>query len=191
MMALRIIVSVLAIFLVGAAMPAVAGELVIVASSAPDFKPGQIIKTDAAIEVPAGTRITVVSQAGKSLTLKGPHAGPPGLRSEGGGDGGLISSLSGLLLGSGKEKSLGAVRAGRELSPPTEPWMINVHRSGRHCFQAARSAKLWRAETAKKWVFSLKNMVDKTKSVADWPAGLETLDWPSKVTLGDGVTYMA
>ncbi len=191
-MAIRILVSVLAIFLVWATLPAVAGELVIVASSAPNFKPGQIIKTDTAIEVPQGTSITVVSQAGKTLTLKGPHSGPPALSSEGGGNGRLVSSLSDLLLGSGKEKtSLGTVRAGRGPPPPSALWVINVHRSGHYCFQAAASAKLWRAETDQKWSFSLKNMADKTKSVADWPAGPETLDWPSKVTLGDGVIYMA
>lgn len=191
-MAIRILVPVLAIFLVWATIPAVAGELVIVASSAPDFKPGQIIKTDAVIQIPAGTSITVVSQAGKSLTLKGPYAGSPAPSVQDGGDGRLVSSLSNLLLGPGKEKtSLGAVRAGRLPPPPSEPWAINVHRAGHYCFQAAGSVKLWRAETDRNWVFFLKNMVDKTKSVADWPAGTNTLDWPSKVTLGDGVTYMA
>lgn len=120
-MTIRILVPVLAIFLVWATFPAAAGELVIVASSAPNFKPGQIIKTDPVIEVPAGTSITVVSQTGKSLTLKGPYSGSPALSSEDGGDGRVVSSLSNLLLGPGKEKSLGAVRAGRGLTPPGHP----------------------------------------------------------------------
>ena len=190
-MAIRMFAPVLAIFLVWVAIPAVAGELVIVASSAPDLKPGQIIKTDAVIQVPSGTSITIVSQTGKLLTLKGPYTGPPGPRGQGGGDKNLISSLSNLLLRLGEETSIGGSRAGRGLTAPSEPWAISVHRSGHFCYQAAASAKLWRAKTVRNWNFSLKNMVDKTKLVTNWPAGSETLDWPSKVTLGDGVTYMA
>ena len=36
-----------------------------------------------------------------------------------------------------------------------------------------------------------KNLGDKTKAKVAWPTGVSTLIWPSKVTLSDGVQYLA
>ena len=63
-----------------------AAQLVVVASTAPAIKPGQIVDGAKKLEIPAGASVTLVSQAGKSMKLAGPYSGVPDSGS-GGGDG--------------------------------------------------------------------------------------------------------
>ncbi len=192
-MAFRCIGSFFGLILMILAFSAQAAELVVVASSAPSLKLGQVVNSDAPLDIPEGASVTVVSSSGKTVTLKGPHAGPAGI---GGGSSGddtrLIASLSSLVSGSGKETtSVGVMRAVAPPAPPADPWAIDIGDSGDHCVPAKGSAKLWRANGKRARVLILKNLSDKTKARADWPAGANTLTWPSQVTLSDGVQYLA
>ena len=49
---------------------------------------------------------------------------------------------------------------------------------------------LWREKAVKARILTLKNLTDKSKSKAEWPAGSATLKWPSKVNLTDGARYL-
>lgn len=191
----RWISSFIGILLMTAAFSAQAQQLVVIASGAPSLKPGQVVKSGTAIEIPAGASVTLVSETGKTVTLKGPFSGPAKAGGQGGGKGGaddkLIASLSGLLSGSGKETgSLGAMRAVAPLKPPSDAWVINTGKSGDFCVQAKGPVMLWRGKAAKARILTLKNLTDKSKSKAEWPAGSATLEWPSKVTLADGARYL-
>ena len=194
-MTVRWISSFIGILLMTAAFSAQAQQLVVIASGAPSLKPGQVVKSGTAIEIPAGASVTLVSETGKTVTLKGPFSGPAKAGGQGGGKGGadnkLIASLSGLLSGSGKETgSLGAMRAVAPLKPPSDAWVINTGKSGDFCVQATGPVMLWREKAAKARILTLKNLTDKSKSKAEWPAGSTTLEWPSKVTLADGARYL-
>ena len=189
---MRVFLTVLGVILFAASSPAWAQDLVVVNSTAPSVKPGQIVKSDAPIDVPAGTSVTLVSESGKILTLQGPHSGPPGLGGGGGGDADLLSSLSGLLSASGRETaSLGTMRAISPPMPPNDPWVINIGRSGDHCVSKGGPVTLWRAKSAKAASLSLKNLNDRSKSKANWPAGARILQWPAGVVLADGARYLA
>ncbi len=190
----RWISSFIGILLMTAAFSAQAQQLVVIASGAPSLKPGQVVKSGTAIEIPAGASVTLVSETGKTVTLKGPFSGPAKAGGQGGGKGGgdkLIASLSGLLSGSGKETgSLGAMRAVAPLKPPSDAWVINTGKSGVFCVQAKGPVMLWREKAAKARILTLKNLTDKSRSKAEWPAGSATLEWPSKVNLTDGARYL-
>ncbi|MCH7937895.1 MAG: hypothetical protein IH994_12535 [Proteobacteria bacterium] len=178
-----------------AAFSAQAQQLVVIASGAPSLKPGQVVKSGTAIEIPAGASVTLVSETGKMVTLKGPFSGPAEAGGQGGGqgsaDGKLIASLSGLLSGSGKETgSLGTMRAIAPPKPPSDPWVIDTGKSGDFCVQAKGPVMLWREKAGKARILTLKNLTDKSKSKAEWPAGSATLEWPSKVNLTDGARYL-
>jgi len=193
-MAHRWISSLFGIFLMTAAFSAQAQQLVVIASGAPAFKPGQVVKAGTAVEIPAGASVTLVTETGKMVVLKGPFSGPAQAGGQGGdkgGDGKLITSLSELLSGSGKESgSLGTMRAVAPPKPPTDAWVINTGKSGEFCLLAKGPAVLWRAKAAKGRTVTLKNLGDKSKSTAQWPAGNATMAWPSKVTLADGARYL-
>ena len=191
MTSIRRTASVFCLFLMTMAFSAQAAELVVVASSAPTLKLGQVVNSDTPLDIPDGASVTVVSSSGKTVTLKGPHAGPAGIGGDKSGDTRLIASLSNLIAGSGKETtSLGVIRSVAPPAPPTDPWVINIGDSDDHCVPAKGPAKLWRANGKKARVLMLKNLSDKTKATADWPAGTHTLIWPSRVTLSDGVQYL-
>lgn len=191
MMAGRWISSFIGILLMTAAFSAQAQQLVVIASGAPSLKPGQVVNSGTAIEIPAGASVTLVSETGKTVILKGPFSGPVKAGGEGGGDNKLIASLSGLLSGSGKETgSLGTMRAATPPKPPSDAWVINTGKSGVFCVQAKGPVMLWREKAAKARILTLKNLTDKSRSKAKWPAGSATLEWPSKVNLTDGARYL-
>ncbi len=191
MMTIRWISSLIGILLMTAAFSAQAQQLVVIASGAPSLKPGQVVNSGTAIEIPAGASVTLVSETGKTVTLKGPFSGPAKAGGKGGGDDKLIASLSGLLSGSGKETgSLGTMRAATPPKPPSDAWVINTGKSGVFCVQAKGPVMLWREKAAKARILTLKNLTDKSRSKAEWPAGSATLEWPSKVNLTDGARYL-
>ena len=140
MMTGRWISSFIGILLMTAAFSAQAQQLVVIASGAPSLKPGQVVKSGTALEIPAGASVTLVSETGKPVTLKGPFSGPAKAGGQGNGQGGddkLIASLSGLLSGSGKETgSLGVMRAVAPPKPPSDAWVIDTGKSGDVCVQA-------------------------------------------------------
>ena len=189
---MRVLITVLVVIMFTVSTAARAQDLVVVSSTAPSVAPGQMIKSDASIDVPAGASVTLVSESGKILTLTGPHSGLPGLEGRGGGgDANLLSSLSGLLSASGKETaSLGTMRAVSPPKPPGDPWVINIGRSGDHCVAKGGPATLWRAKSAKAVTLTLKNLNDRSKAKAAWPAGAGTLQWPSGVTIAEGAKYL-
>ncbi len=197
-MTVRWISSFIGILLMTWAFSAQAQQLVVIASGAPSLKPGQVVKSGAAIEIPAGASVTLVSETGKTVILKGPFSGPAKAGDQGGGQGDgkgegdkLIASLSGLLSGSGRETgSLGTMRAAAPPKPPSDAWVINTGKSGDFCVPAKGPVMLWRDKAAKARILTLKNLTDKSKSTAEWPAGSATLKWPSKVKITDGARYL-
>ena len=78
---------VLAAFMALAAPPAGAANLVVIASTAPGFAPGQIVHSDDPIEVPKGATVTLVSDTGNIVTVPGPHSGPAEIAAGPGGGG--------------------------------------------------------------------------------------------------------
>lgn len=193
MMIIRWILSFIGILLMTAAFSAQAQQLVVIASGVPAYKPGQVVKSGTAIEIPAGASITLVTETGQMVSLKGPFSGPAKADGQGGGKGDakLIASLSGLLSGSGRETgSLGTMRAIAPPKPPTDAWVINTGKSGDFCVKAKGPVMLWRAKAGKTRTLTLKNLTDKSRSKAKWPAGSATLEWPSKVNLTEGARYL-
>ena len=55
---------------------AVAGEAVIIASTAPEHRPGMIIAEDQVLSLPAGTSATVLFASGQTQHLSGPFHAP-------------------------------------------------------------------------------------------------------------------
>ena len=169
---------------------AAAADLVVIASSATGIKAGQMVKSGAALDVPTGANVTLVSQSGKTIMLKGPFSGVPGGGAGGGGDKSLVSSLSKLLSASGgKSVALGAMRSGVPKEPDT-PWAVEVGRTGTHCVPAGGPVTLWRGDAAKASSIRIKNMTAGTKAEIAWPAGAKTLAWPAEATVADGNIYL-
>ncbi|MDG5494868.1 hypothetical protein [Niveispirillum sp. BGYR6] len=182
--------SALALLLTAAtALPAAAAELVVVESSAPALAPGQVLDSEAALSLPAGSRLVLVSADGATINLQGPFSGKPG-NGAGGSSGGVTQSLASLLSARDSDTaSLGAVRAASSAQPLPRPWLVDASQSGHGCLQPGAAPVLWRAATA---------ATDLTLAPADrawtattpWPAGAQDLALPADVPFADGATYL-
>ncbi len=83
-MRLLIIIGTL-FFLVWLNGMAEAVELVVIRSTAPGLEPGQVVDGNKKLKLPAGVKLTLISQDGKPLTLEGPFSGIPRTGKSGGG----------------------------------------------------------------------------------------------------------
>ena len=189
-MASRTIPWLTSLFLVGLLATAQAGDLVVVASTAPGFKLGQIIDAGASLNIPAEKSVTLASESGKMVQIKGPHNGPPGIADDGIKEPSLIAALSRLLSGPAANKTaIGAMRSGRS-SAPADPWVVETGKRGKnYCIQEGGPALLWRSNQAKVTILTLENLTTKNKVVVVWPRSTRTMTWPPKITLLDGAKY--
>ena len=156
-MAMRGIGAFIGLVLVLSALPAPAAEFVVVAGGAPGLMPGQVVQSGATLEIPTGASVTLVSESGKTLTLKGPHSGPAGTGGGGNPGPGLIKALSGLLTVSGQETaSLGTMRGVQPPPPPVRGtnvslqrlWPVTAHRCPCCSSNACTSATSQQRESA-------------------------------------------
>ncbi|MDP7667220.1 MAG: hypothetical protein QF738_04060 [Rhodospirillales bacterium] len=170
---------------------ALAAEMVVVASTAPGIEPGQVVESSARFKVPAGATVTLISQSGKPVIVKGPFAGAPSGNEDAKGDTSVVSSLAKLFSGPGAETSgLGAMRSTRTKGPP-EPWLIDVSRSGNHCVSAPQEAAFWRRANRTSTTLGLRQLSQDGSAEVNWLRGADTLRWPEDFPLVDGGEYIA
>ena len=114
----RTVPSLICLFLLAVAIPAQAAELVVVLSTAPKLKLGQIINAGDPLNLAAGESITLASESGKMTLLKGPHSGPSGIVDDGIREPNLVGALSKLLTGTTSQTTRLAAMRGGDSSPP-------------------------------------------------------------------------
>ncbi len=181
------------LILFGALASADAADLVILNSTQPDLPEGGIIDATAMLSVAAGARVTLVGEAGRKITLKGPYSGAPGAAepAAGGGFGSrLLAALSRLIVGMPADRSkLGGTR-GTGGAMSDDIWMVNVPTTGDHyCLRTDIPTRLWRPQADEAADLSIKRL-GQTWVRTEWPPGEATLAWPGGVELTDNTTYL-
>ena len=188
---MRIIFLIISIAFVGAG-DAVARQLVVIKSSSPSYSVGKILDQAQALNLSAGTDLTVVEEDGKVTKLTGPFSGvlsknndDPSARI----DGRMITTLSRLV----SKESDGRASIGKMRSAPgkgsNDPWVINLRRWGDHCVQAGK-ARFWRVKSPKKAKFTIReNWRGGKLAIARWPRKTAEIKWPKKLPLSDGAKY--
>ncbi|MFN0042307.1 MAG: hypothetical protein ACKVSF_03730 [Alphaproteobacteria bacterium] len=171
--------------------PAVAADIVIVASNVPAHKAGQIIDSAAMLDLAAGQKLTFIAGNGKSVTRAGPYKGPVWDTAPPAADKKFMDALASLAAGQAKGgQTLGAVR-GAHKGEPVDPWVVDIGRGGDQCVASGAALQLWRASADKPAVLHLAGAKDEGRAQTDWPAGAAMLPWPAEVKLADGAVYMA
>lgn len=169
---------------------AIALDVVVVDSSASDIPAGTVISAGMAINLEAGTEITVLGADGSIGILKGPYRGSISQDTGDGADEGeVISAVKSLITKSNKQSSaLGAVRSITS-TQATDLWSISVAKSGIYCVMSNIQPKLIRKHSAK----SVKLTVKKRKGVKHevfWAAGEYSIEWPEEVPIEEGAAYL-
>jgi hypothetical protein len=170
-----------------------ARQLVVIESSSPSIKSGQILDSAKPLNLDKDVKLTLITDDGRVTKLSGPFSGLPDSKSSSAGassSGGtrMIAMLS-RLVGpkSMDQSSIGTVRSGVG-TPPSDPWMIDVKRRGAHCVKE-NSVKFWRPKSRRSSKISVLLMPSGSKVKVKWPKRTALLKWPGSVPLTDGAAY--
>lgn len=161
--------------------PAMA-DLVVVRTTAPALKAGQVVASGSKVNLPAGTSAVFLGQDGKAITINGPFDGVPKAGAAGG-DPNVVASLSRLLTaGSGDTASLGVTRGALF----DDPYGVNIA-TGVHCQVSGRPAVINRGKAVRMTRVTVSGT--KGESTVNWGKDDATVNWPAAVGMEDGATY--
>ncbi len=182
-------VGLMLIVLALTATKAIAAEVVVLKSTALEYKAGQVFDGSSTIELPIGARIVLMTDSGKPLTLDGPFSGPPAPGNPAN-NGQLTSALSSLVAKGGVEtKKLGTFRVldlstddGASSASNEGLRQVDVLAGGNQCVLSGAKPRLLVKEAALGSV--LKVAAGKIKAVglavegggADWPAEIKVIE---------------
>lgn len=170
---------------VGFSLSVHAAELVVVASTAPDYKVGMVVDGNDPIRVAKGGEVTFISSAGVPLKLVGPYKGVPDT-SGNRGEAGLVDALSDVIRSAPQNTaSAGVMRA--SLFESGDPWLIDSSKAGSYCVAGSKPVMFWRAIIIGEVQASLE--VGGQRSRIVWAAGSHTAEWPVGLPVSDGETY--
>jgi hypothetical protein len=180
------------LILFGLLASADAASLLILKSTQSDLPEGGIIDATAMLSIPAGARLTLVGEAGRKITLRGPYSGTAGAAEQAAGNGfgsRMLAALSRLIVGTPPESSrIGAFR-GAASATLDDIWRVNVSTTGEHCLRTDIPTRLWRPRADKAAALSIKRP-RQTWVWTVWPPGEATLAWPSGVEVSDDTAYL-
>jgi hypothetical protein len=162
----------LAASVVAFAAPAMAAKQIVVRSSGPSAKVypvGKQLEAGARVSLRAGDSLTVLGAA-KARVLQGPGS----FKIAAGGDTDAFS------------RSRFSARRGPPL--PRGPWALDVEQSGQVCAAAKQPISLWRSVAEQETTVTITGAKGKPVTL-NWPAGSESLSWPSALPLEEGRTY--
>ena len=157
--------------------------------SATAYSPGSLLPGNKVIRLVAGDHLTVLEGGGTrqfdgpgSFVLAAPSAQ-------------ATSALAQLFSQNRPPPSrLGAARghARGGISTPSNLWQIDVTWPGNFCFVAGRPMSIWRpdADAANAVSVSITRVSDNSKLTVAWRGGDSAVDWPARMPLADGETYL-
>lgn len=185
---LRTTTLTLALAAVLAGGAAQAENLIVAEARGVSLKPGSTVDSTKPLVLKQGQHVTLISQAGATLSIDGPYNQPP---SAGGGGKSIGATLAAL----GTERTArtgeaGVTRTGGAPNKLPEPWLFDVTRSGNVCLRENTQPVFWRPDG--KTATSLIVMpVDRSwKSQASWPAGLTKISVTTNVPVHGGAAYV-
>ncbi|MBP2228970.1 hypothetical protein J2847_002262 [Azospirillum agricola] len=172
-----------------------AAEAVVVASTAPGYKLGQVVADGASVTVPEGAGVMLLFASGRTMRLKGPYAGPfDSLRDSAqdqGAQGGTRPALGGLLGGERfVQTDLGAARSlGSPLNKAAErAFAIDPGIDGTYCIPAGGRPSLTRPQDPALAKISLAANGREGSTTVAW-TGDAPAPWPNELALSDGAEF--
>lgn len=171
--------------LVLASPAARAGELLVViyaANAGADMQPGNMVKLDDAISLPAGARLSLLNQQGRLVLVKGPFDGPLSQAippSGDAGDPGIMQKIEDLMKGEDSIVYFGAARTitSRQRVIPPDATLISLMTDGQRCV-ISRKPQLWRNDAAPSTSLTLAGPGGRQETFR-WPADKDRIALPA------------
>jgi len=163
-------------------------EMVVLHVEGSALKRGAVIDGNQALDLKAGSKVTLVGADGKTITLQGPSTGKPADLASSGAAGPKspkkVVAILGALLSSEERstRALGVVRSAGPAGSDKLPneWAVNVAQSGTKCI-GGDTVKLWRADASQDAQLQIRRAQSARTAKAEWPAGQEYLSISRKV----------
>lgn len=164
-----------------------AANLIVVEARGIGLKPGSTVDSSKPLVLKQGQHVTLISDAGATLSIDGPYDQPPSAGGSGRSIGATIAALG--TEHNARTGEAGVTRSGGANTLP-EPWLFDVTRSGNVCLQENSQPVFWRPD-AKTAAAIVVMPVDRSwKSQAAWPAGLDRMQVTTDVPVHGGAAYV-
>lgn len=170
---------------------AIAADLVVISSNAPDLSAGAIVGAGDTVTIPQGARASFLAASGQTITLDGPHHGPVELASGEAGTGGTLAAIAGLLAPEDATVPvLAQTRGAAPVEGPGNSLWVDTSRAGKYCVDPGRFLHLWRPQADERQTVKLTDMETSRAVTAAWNGGEVTQPWPADLTYRDGAAYL-
>ena len=165
-------------------------EYVILSSTSPEIKDGQVFTKEEKIKLLKGEKLEVMDQSGNMFKIKGPYDSKiKHQKIEKKKNSKLVKAIGRLFAKSEDDiSSLGATRSIQGKKPPNL-WMLSTELSGHHCLENFKDVKIWRVENDK----ILNGMIRSKKGAKGklkWEIGKNEAFWPSNVIISNDVPFL-
>lgn len=174
-----------------ASSPAHAADVVVVEAKGIDLSAGQVLDGARPLPLVAGQKLTLITDDGRTIKLKGPSEAPP-LPSVGTEHAGVATSLKGLLKAREADtSSAGVIRSGAEAQQPLpQPWLIDVRRGGDRCLREGELPVLWRSNATEGDVVEVEPADRSWRARLSWPQGSASMVLPAELPLRGEHAYV-
>jgi hypothetical protein len=154
--------------------PVQAETLIVMDARGVGLKAGAQIDGDQVLTLKEGERLTLIRSDGTVLTLRGPFSKTPAPPTAVATD--SKQALAALMnTRAARTSSVGVIRAGEEVMPVPEPWLIDLSRSGMRCMIEDQIITFWRPEANQEARFTLVPADRSYKAEFVWPRGTARL----------------
>jgi hypothetical protein len=173
-----------------AATPALAEDMIVVASRGVALAPGTHLDAAKPIVLTQGQHVTLIAENGVTLKLDGPYDKAPAL-AEGGSDvGEALRALA--TQREVRTAEAGVTRSGGAIAALPSPWLLDVSRSGNVCLLDGTQPVFWRPDRGPAALLTVMPADRSWKGEARWGEGVDRLAAPADLPVhGDAVYFMA
>jgi hypothetical protein len=142
--------------------------------SAKIYPPGKALPESAKIQLQQGDSLMLLNTKG-ARTLRGP--GTFAVAASGGGD---------IAAAANRRARFSAMRSGEVRLNPS-PWNVDITQSGKVCVADSGQLTLWRPLADDAIKLTIRG--NGAEQTIDWPAGKDTISWPTALAVASGAEY--
>lgn len=169
------------------ATAASAEPLTVVEARGIALAPGSMLDSAKPLLLKQGQHVTLIDNAGATLSIDGPYNAPPSA-------GGTGRSLGTTIAALGTERDArtgeaGITRGTRTVALP-DPWLFDVTHSGNVCLAENTQPVFWRPDASQAIALAVMPVDRSWKSEAAWPAGVDLLHVTTDVPMHGGAAYV-
>lgn len=172
------------------ALPSLAKiDMVVMEARGIKLESGQVIDGSQPLTLTEGQQVSLMTEDGKVVKLRGPIAKPPA-PTETAGTANVELALRLLVTQQNSRERAGVIRGGTASKIPPDPLLVDVSSNGLRCLPANSEITLWRPNADATLPLMVAPGDRSWRAQADWAAGSDRLTLPRNVPLTRRTNYV-